>query len=55
MRSSFSDRAAPDSTGPSPLALVQDNPYTPESVLVRQALDTSPLLNELLVSSKFAY
>lgn len=44
------DRAAPDFDGPSPASLVLDNPYTPENVLVRQALDASPILNELLVS-----
>ncbi|KAF8321303.1 hypothetical protein DL93DRAFT_2130809 [Clavulina sp. PMI_390] len=45
----YLDRAAPDSDGPSPKALVLNNPYTPEITLMRQALETSPVLNELLI------
>lgn len=46
------DRATPDFDGPSPLTLAQNNPYTPENLLVHRALECSSLLNELLVRTR---
>ncbi|KAF9506540.1 hypothetical protein BS47DRAFT_1321765 [Hydnum rufescens UP504] len=45
----YIDRAVPPFEGPSPQALVAANPYTPEKVLIRQALEMSSTLNELLI------
>lgn len=49
------DRAYPAFEGPSPRSMLLANPYTPEKAVIRQALESSTSLNELLVRWEIAY